>query len=220
VLHGFCMVGCPSGFTVLGGFWVGLGHVGLLSCMHSGHGSTVELYGSCVEVLATAIDCAELQVCFGSHGPEFVLAEVWFAWCGLTGFGFRVAAGSSSLGWIAAGSAPESDCLGLLRVRLGHGFSGLTGCGFEPLSSAGAPPSSDFQPHLPIMEDRSSLDSRVHRSELLGSAPSRNLSLSPDPPDPLSVSRSHLSNLSHLPLTQSLISVSLSVSPTLGSLTF
>lgn len=64
----------------------------------------------------------------------------------------------------------------------------------------------------PIMEDRSSLDSRVHRSELLVSAPSRHLSLSPDPPDPLSVSRSHLSNLSHLPLTQSLISVSLSPS--------
>jgi hypothetical protein len=35
-----------------------------------------------------------------------------------------------------------------------------------------------FQPQPPIMEDRSSLGSRVHRSELLGSAPSPDLLVS------------------------------------------
>jgi hypothetical protein len=39
---------------------------------------------------------------------------------------------------------------GFSRIRrvwlAGRGFSGLTGCGFKPLSSAGAPPSPDFSP--------------------------------------------------------------------------
>jgi hypothetical protein len=86
----------------------------------------------------------------------------------------------------------------ICRVWLaGRGFSGLTGCGFEPLSSAEAPPSPDFSPQPPIMEDRSSLGSRVHRSELLGSAPSPDLlvslCLSLDISPPFSLSRLSIS---------------------------